>query len=257
MHQAAILLVLPTRIMASSSVRVLPLASCYMIARPPTRRDCVDSVRRRTVLRKRRAVPAMVKNLPDLEPRWSLCYGQNRLHLQEPHCVGDCWRLDLHSQGGVRQGMSVSKRTLRQNTWSAWIICPLSCWRWQKARPFGADRGRHLAAVAVVMLMALGSCCLVTCCNCVRLGASIMAMSNARTRRAEEPGQGQEDGAWHAHLLEHSCHEPRSPRAAEPVIQQYALVQEMPSFIALEHSGVLPTIARSALATAGIGSIIY
>lgn len=29
------------------------------------------------------------------------------------------------------------------------------------------------AAVAVVLVMALGSCCLVTCCNCVRLGASV------------------------------------------------------------------------------------
>eukprot|EP00892_Ulva_mutabilis_P001648 jgi/Ulvmu1/11484/UM077_0033.1 len=43
--------------------------------------------------------------------------------------------------------------------------------------------------VAVVMLMALGSCCLVTCCNCMRLGATILMGYGDRNERGGRPEQ--------------------------------------------------------------------
>lgn len=41
-------------------------------------------------------------------------------------------------------------------------------------RQYTNSRGFEFG-IAVVMLMALGSCCLVTCCNCLRVGAAVMA----------------------------------------------------------------------------------
>lgn len=41
----------------------------------------------------------------------------------------------------------------------------------------------------MVMLMALGSCCLVTCCNCMRLGATIMMGYGDRNDSGGQPEQ--------------------------------------------------------------------
>ena len=48
-----------------------------------------------------------------------------------------------------------------------------------------------------MMLMALGSCCLVTCCNCMRLGATILMGYGDRNEQGghtEQPVPRQRNG---------------------------------------------------------------
>lgn len=41
------------------------------------------------------------------------------------------------------------------------------------------------------MLMALGSCCLVTCCNCLRVGAAVMANYRSQQDRDADRNEAQ------------------------------------------------------------------
>lgn len=117
------------------------------------------------------------------------------------------------SHTAVRQQSVISTTLSSWATITQVIHAPVSPWystchgdsrsaRFQLhlSHDFASD-GRHrshtmlCSGIAVVMMMALGSCCIVTCCNCLRVGAAVMV--NYRNQQADPNSQGSEGQPTH------------------------------------------------------------